>query len=223
MNDEPFVPSKQATLATVLLVALAWVLSLAALPFAPGSVPTHWGIDGQPDQWAAPVPGLFIAPAIMGCIAVLVYYLPRIDPRRRNYAAFGSTYTLIQVGLIGFLFVLHLITLAAALGIRIDMNRVITPLVGALLVVLGNVMGKVRPNWFVGFRTPWTLHSPDVWTRTHRFGGRLMVVLGLAMCVAGVALPAMVAFAVTFGGMILLVAAIFVYSYRVWEQLEGSR
>jgi uncharacterized membrane protein len=32
----------------------------------------------------------------------------------------------------------------------------------------------VRPNYFVGIRTPWTLENPETWRATHRLGGRLM-------------------------------------------------
>ena len=88
-------------------------------------------------------------------------------------------------------------------------------LIGVLFVGLGNVMGKIRPNWFVGFRTPWGLNSPDVWTRTHRFGGRLMLGLGLVLIVAGLLFPAPITTTIVAVGACALAALTFGYSYVV--------
>jgi uncharacterized membrane protein len=218
-NEESFVPNRKLMRVNWLLVVLAWIGSLMVLPWAPDQVPTHWGISGQVNGFMSPIPGLFILPAMMALLALLLPLLPRIDPRRQNYALFGSTYVAIQSGILVFLLALHLVMLAAALGIPLDMNRIILPMIGVLFVGLGNVMGKIRPNWFVGFRTPWALSSPDVWTRTHRFGGRLMVGLGLAMLISGLLLPPTVSAMVVgvgAGGMVVLT---FTYSYLVWRRL----
>ncbi len=223
MNEESFVPGRRVLRANWLLVSLAWAIALMALPFAPGRVPTRWGVNGQPDRFAAPFPGLFLLPMIMAVLVLLLPILPRIDPRKQNYLAFGSTYVAIQTGILLFLLVLQAVTVAAALGLDINMNRVIVPLVGVLFVGLGNVMSKIRPNWFVGFRTPWALSSPDVWTRTHHFGGRLMLGLGLVLIVAGLLLPAPVSATVVAVGACALAALTFGYSYVVWRQRGEPR
>ena len=44
-----------------------------------------------------------------------------------------------------------------------------------LNIWLGNLMPKMRPNWIMGVRTPWTLTSDEAWVRTHRVTGRAMV------------------------------------------------
>ena len=90
----------------------------------------------------------------MMLFALLLPLLPPIDPRKQNYALFGNTNQLIQSGILLFLLGLHLVTIVAALRLAINMNRIIVPLVGLLFAGLGNVMGKIRLNWFVGFRTP---------------------------------------------------------------------
>jgi uncharacterized membrane protein len=47
--------------------------------------------------------------------------------------------------------------------------------------VLGNYLGTIRPNYFFGVRTPWTLESDEVWRATHRNGGRVLVFGSLAL------------------------------------------
>lgn len=54
-----------------------------------------------------------------------------------------------------------------------------------LVAGLGNLMGKVRPNFFVGIRTPWTLTSKRAWLKTHRVGGWVMTGFGIALTLAG--------------------------------------
>jgi len=61
-----------------------------------------------------------------------------------------------------------------SLGRIIPGGRVIVSAVLLFFMVLGNYLGNVRPNYFVGIRTPWTLENPETWQATHRLGGRLM-------------------------------------------------
>jgi uncharacterized membrane protein len=76
--------------------------------------------------------------------------------------------------------------ITAAFGRHIDMTLIASLLVGGLLIVLGNVMGKIRPNWFVGVRTPWTLSSTASWNKTHQLAGWLFVLMGVCIAAAGI-------------------------------------
>jgi uncharacterized membrane protein len=74
---------------------------------------------------------------------------------------------------------IELLMLCSALGVKFEMARVLNGVVFLVLVLMGNPMGKVRPNFFIGIRTPWTLTSERVWHLTHRLAGKLMVGAGL--------------------------------------------
>lgn len=52
---------------------------------------------------------------------------------------------------------------------------------GVLFIVVGNVFGKLRWNYTVGIRTPWTLADERVWDKTHRFGGWVFVIGGFVL------------------------------------------
>jgi uncharacterized membrane protein len=73
--------------------------------------------------------------------------------------------------------------LAAAAGVILPVPRLLCLLVGGLLILAGNVLGKLRPNHVVGIRTPWTLASDRVWDQTHRFAGFVLVATGLGLAV----------------------------------------
>lgn len=198
-------------------VLLAWVASLLALPWAPARVPSHWNAAGQIDQTLPRLPGLFLLPLVITLLAGMFLLLPRIDPLRRNYAAFSPAYALLRLGMILFLSLLHLAILAIMIGWSFNLVRLITVLYGVLFIVVGNVLGKLRPNWFVGIRTPWTLMSPDVWTATHRVVGRLQVVLGLIVLFAGLALPQRTYLPAILSSVVSLSAVAFGYSYWAWR------
>ena len=92
--------------------------------------------------------------------------------------------------------------------------------VGILLAVLGNFLGKVTRNFFVGIRTPWTLASDEVWYKTHRLGGKLFVLAGLAVFVLSLAGAGPIAVGVVIGAAALISV---VASYLFYRRIEGFK
>jgi uncharacterized membrane protein len=87
----------------------------------------------------------------------------------------------------------------------------------AMFLVIGNFMGKVRPNWFVGVRTPWTLSSKMSWNKTHRLARWLFVVMGLSIAAAGI-LQSTWMFILMLAVNGLCIAWMIVYSYLVYRR-----
>jgi uncharacterized membrane protein len=116
------------------------------------------------------------------------------------------------------------VAVAAALGSELDMTLVIFVATGALFIVIGNYLPKARSNYMMGIRTPWTLTSDLSWDRTHRAGGRLFVIEGLAIILLGLLKPAPeVMFTVLLGGIVAMLVFTFAYSYRVWKADPAKR
>jgi len=90
--------------------------------------------------------------------------------------------------------------------------------IGILFVLIGNYMGKVRQNYFVGFKTPWALANEDVWNKTQRVGGLMFVLTGIVFIIEAFLkwylLPIFIIV------MILTVILPILYSYWVFKQLE---
>jgi len=155
-------------------------------------------------------------------MTVIFNVLPKVDPRRENYARFLSSYWLIANAVIVFLLVAHAMIIASGLGFDVKIDRLMPLGVGLLFVFLGNYLTRVEPNWFVGIRTPWTLSSDSVWRRTHRTGGWLMVIGGLVL--AASAFVPRPAFLVLFVATIVIVAVIpIVQSYVLWKREQGNQ
>ncbi|WP_233841387.1 SdpI family protein [Dyella sp. 2HG41-7] len=206
---------------TLLLSTLFLVVLLAAFlwlyPHMPARVPTHWNAQGQINgymspQWAVGTPMIIIA-----LIAVLAVLLPVISPRGYDIKPFVAVYSTIMLAT-------QVVVLVAGLGVLLNAagHTVRMPLVGmlaagALLMVMGNYMGKLRKNFFIGIRTPWTLASDAVWERTHRMGGWLFMLAGLAMVAMAFAGSSLTLLIVVVASIVLIPPA---YSYVVYRRIE---
>lgn len=198
------------------LLGAMFLLAAVVWSSTPERVPIHWDITGAVDRYAGKVEGLLLIPALSLGVYLLLLFIPRIDPGRANYAGFAGPYAAIRLAIVAVLAVSYALVVLAALGRQPPVIAAVPILIGALLVVLGNYMGKIRPNWFVGVRTPWTLSSKRSWTQTHRLAGWLFVASGIAFVLAG-AFSSPLALGVAVGVLTLSVVSIVVYSYLVWR------
>ena len=206
---------KGSILAMWLLALLPLVLVAVFYARLPDEVPMHWGFDGEIDRYGGKNE-LWLMAALGPLFALLFQFLPRLDPRKRNYEKFQKYYDAFGVVITAFVAVMMGIALVEAFHPgTVSMGRVISALVGLLFLFLGNLMGKVKPNFFMGIRNPWTLSDPDVWNRTHRLGGGLFFLAGLAAVVSAPLLPEQVTFWVLMAGVLVAALIPTVMSY-VW-------
>lgn len=200
----------------LLLIVAALGFGVWALPSLPERVATHWGLEGEPNGWSSRGVLVFLLPAFGFVLAGVLSILPRIDPRRASYELHGGTYWAIANVVLGFFALLHIAVVGFNLGWRVPMDRLLGLSVGALFVLIGNLMTRIRPNWFMGIRTPWTLSSDLVWRKTHRVGGYAFVAAGLLGILAALFIPRWSPFVVVGGAVASAVVSV-VYSFLVWR------
>jgi uncharacterized membrane protein len=203
-----------------LVIVAMFAFSFAVVGHLPDQVATHWGLDGEPDGWMGPWGAAFSVPLITVALWALLLGLPRIDPRKENYLRFWPTYQLLVAGVVVFMAFVQMMIIAPALGWRIDVTRSVLVVTGGLFLLIGNYLPRIRSNWWMGIRTPWTLSNEQVWRETHRLGGRTMMAGGAIAILAGLLAPA-VALPVGIAGMLaggLLPAA---WSYILWRRLPA--
>lgn len=199
------------------MAAAAAAASIWAYPRLPPEVATHFGPTGQPDSYGSKLVVVAALPLLIVGLRALLSMLPSIDPKGQNYAKFAETYWLIVNGILLFMTIMHLALLGYSLGAPVRVDRVAAAGIGVLLIVIGNYLSRVEPNWFVGIRTPWTLSSDRVWRRTHRAGGWILVVGG-ALIVATVFVPAGAALPIFMATVGIVAVVPVVLSYVWWKQ-----
>ena len=205
-----------ATVAAVALMGLWSAVVNSAMPTG-AAVPIHWNAAGEADGFASKGFALTLMPATALGIGLLLALIPVLDPRKRHIAQSMGFLRTTWLALLLFFLVLHLAMGLLYLGWAVPMDRVVITSVGGLFVVLGNLLGKVRSNFFMGVRTPWTLSSEYTWTKTNRATGRVMVGGGVAIAICGALWgggPAMAATMLTVGAILIVAVG---YSYAVWR------
>jgi uncharacterized membrane protein len=195
------------------LVLLA-MFGLAALAWndAPDRIPVHWGLSGEPDRFSNKAEGLLALPMIALGIYVGMLLVPRMV--KATEEQLGSLYGWLRFAIVVMLAGLFLAIVLALRGVPIEIGRVGPALVGVLLVVVGSVMGRMRPNAIMGIRTPWTLTSQKAWDASHRVGGWLFIAVG-AMLVLGGLTGLAGLFVGAIAGLIVGMVAVVVYGWRI--------
>jgi uncharacterized membrane protein len=199
------------------LIVAAWILAFYFYAHFPAVVVTHWGIAGEPNGFSGRATGAFAIPALLTGMYALFLWLPWLDPKAERYGQFAWIYQVIKNALIAVLFGVYLAASLYNLGYPVRISLVVPWLIGLLMIVLGNYMGKIKPNWFVGVRTPWTLSSEDVWNKTNRFGGFMMVVFGVIIIITPL-LPKALGIALFIAGLLLVSVCSYAYSFVLYKK-----
>lgn len=166
---------KEAAPMLLIFVMVVVALGLFAAPCLPDELPTHWNASGEVDGYSGKTFALLFYPALTLFVYLLMIFLPRIDPFRKNYKKFEKPYYFLRVLLVAFFFMLYFYMILAAIGFKLNIRYFMVPLFSLLLVGFGFVIPKLKRNFFVGIRTPWTLQSDEVWEKTHQFGGKVFI------------------------------------------------
>lgn len=209
---------KFANVISLLLVAGAIVASVIAYPNLPEQVPTHWNAAGEIDGYSGRLTAVIMGPALAAGILVLMWLIPVISPKGFRTEGFQGVINVFQVVLVAFMAGIGGMIIAAGFGHELSVERIVPAATGMLFIVLGNYMSKIRKNFFIGIRTPWTLASDEVWARTHRLGGYLFVIAGAVLIVAPL---------LDFGVAGIIVATLVaslvpvVYSFIAYKRIEG--
>ncbi len=206
----------------LVIAALAVAISIWAYPSLPPRVATHWDLRGTPDGFSSRAWAVALIPIVIIAMTGLFNVLPKLDPRRENYAKFLSSYWLIANAVIVFVLVAHGMIITTGLGLSVRIDRLMPLGVGLLFVFLGNYLTRVEPNWFIGIRTPWTLSSDTVWRKTHRTAGWLMVLGGLVLA-SGAFLPGAMLLPLFIVTIVVVAVIPIVQSYVLWKRERHDR
>jgi uncharacterized membrane protein len=204
-------------LVAMLLTVAVLVATVVAYPRLPDSLATHWNLHNQPNGYSPKWTLFLVGPGLMAFMMLLMYVLPWLSPKNFEVDSFRSTYLQIMLMLVCMMACLYAVTLWAGLGHAVDVGRAIVGGICLIFALLGNLMGKVRRNFYIGVRTPWSLANEQVWNATHRVAAKTLVaggLLGLALIAAGLDGRSVI--------VVILAAAIIpiVYSLVFYKQLE---
>ncbi|WP_256759071.1 SdpI family protein [Cohnella sp. WQ 127256] len=162
----------------VLLLVIMYLVFNNQLP---DEVASHYNVHGEADRtmvkWSFWLMYAGVGIALPSFLSAMRY----IDPRKKNYSRFEDYYNLMRWTISLFLHAVFLLLILDNLGHNLPTLKLVIGALGILWIIIGNRMGQVRSNFFIGIRTPWALMSESNWRSTHRLGGRLWVLAGVIM------------------------------------------
>ena len=202
-----------------MLVAALWTINAYGWSQI---VPVHFNLAGRPNGWAPAGPALLMLPGLGAGLWVLRAILPRITPRGENLERSATAYGVIWIAATLVIALAEAAMIASTARYPVNIGAAMPALVGLTFLVIGNVLPKLRWNYVVGIRTPWTLADERVWDQTHRFGGWAMVIGGLILLI-GAAIPPYApkpGLVAGIGGLVALASVI--KSYLLWKDRQRA-
>lgn len=203
----------------IALLYTASTFAVAGLHYdrLPARVPVHWNLFGNADVWLPKRVGALALPLIALSLTGLSIVLEPADVKSGS-SSMRWVYPTIVAAIAAFVLYMTVMMVSVGVGTTLSVQSYALIGLGILLIVIGNSAGKITRNHIVGIRTPWTLASEEVWSRTHRVGGWLLVPAGLLAVVVGL-LGQGAAFAVS--ALIAAAMVPVVYSYVLARRLNG--
>lgn len=215
--SNPIKPTLKTEFFPLLLIILTLVSAVYFYNNLPERIATHWNFAGQVDAYGSGQAQAIVMPLVAVGMYLLFLLLPYLDPKKERYEQFSRVYHIFKDMILAMFVIIFFIMGFNGLGYNLPVGIIIPILIGLLFIVIGNYMAKIKMNWFIGIRTPWTMSSEEVWNKTHRFGGKMFILAGLLM-MAETVLPLSWKLPVFIVMLVILLGGTIGYSYFAYLQ-----
>ena len=213
---------KKSSLLKLFVIVIA-CLPLIYLAIVWNSIPEiialHYNEKLQADRMGSKSE-LWIVVGIVAAVSIGVFFLLQnlhiFDPKRKN-ALLSATFSKLAAGIVVFMSALNFIIILSASNGSFLLEKSLFPLLGLLFAFMGNNFYNIKPNYFAGFRLPWTLSDDNNWRLTHHLASKIWFTGGIILAILGLLLPLKFMIPVFIGLMIIMIIIPVVYSYRLFK------
>ena len=175
-------------IALVALCVVNIIAHLACYSRLPENVPIHWGADGSVNGYGPRAVTSILDVLPLLCLGLFLV-IPKMDPKGENYMKASGLYRGFVIAFTLIMFGVTWFTEATAFGVIPatggPVGLIVSVVLGALFVGLGNYLPRMRQNYTFGIRTPWALVDENNWKRTQRVGGIFFHGVGSAVDCGG--------------------------------------
>ena len=185
----------------------------------PQTIATHYDLYGKADDWNDKNILLWLIPALSILLYLILLLVPVLDPKKR-IESMGGKYFGLRVVVLSLISAISVIFLLSAIYPDFDFRAGLFPILAIFLMFLGNYLQAVKPNYFIGIRTPWTLNNEQNWQKTHRLGGRVYMLGGLILLLASLFLGSLEFYTVFLICLLLIIFVPVIYSF--WLFISGK-
>lgn len=205
---------------SIVIIIIQYTLSFILLRYLPDKIPMHWNIYGQVDNYMPKYTAVWVMPVISLLILILFRFLPLFDPNKKKYQFFTRERKIIQTVLISFFAYLQFVIFYSSLYPGTNIRTLFFIGLGILFILLGNYLSKIRQNYFIGIKIPWTLSSEDNWNKTHRYASWCFVIAGIIMMAEAYFI--WYAPVIIFGSILIAISLPILYSFLLYKKSAGN-
>ncbi|MBR5517377.1 MAG: SdpI family protein [Firmicutes bacterium] len=170
------------------IVMAMGILGTAVLIYmSPEIVPVHYNFAGEVDRFGSKYENLlwpFFSVAIGGLLMFVAKKVGEKEGEKdEKIILYVALATLILFMVLGSFFMIKAIQYDSSQSVQMSMDslKFIGIILGAIQIVLGVFMPKMKRNSYYGLRNKWTMANDNVWQKSHRFGGKVSVICGIIM------------------------------------------
>ena len=207
---------KKKLIISSIVILLPIVFGLLYWDQLPDMMATHWGVDNQPDSWTSKASAVFGTPLILLAMQWLCIWITKFDKKQKNQSPKAMAMIFWLVPMISLF--CSAMMYSIALGNTVNLTSVMFVMLGLMFLGIGNYLPKTKQNYTLGIKVIWALRSEENWNATHRFGGKVWVIGGIGLALAGF-FPTDYAVAVMLPIIFLLALFPTLYSYLYYRKM----
>lgn len=171
----------KTTLITTLLCLVPIAIGTALQNKLPSEIPINYGFNNEAGTLASKWIVIFLLPLILALVNLFV----NLTLTEKNRQRIGERLSAVLIWLVPLLSVVVLMFLILKpLGLPLKAGSLVFSIISVIFIIIGNYIPKCRPNSYIGYRLSWIMNDDELWMKTHRFSGFVLVIAGFASLVA---------------------------------------
>lgn len=172
------------------LMFLPLVSALIALQFLPEQIPAHYGLNNQVTRWGSkyetlivPIVTVMLGYFFLGIAKVATRHEENGNNNENVCIIAGIVTLLIFNAMTGYALYASFNKIENLSLNTFDINQLLYGLFGIAMIIIGNIMPKLRMNAVIGLRTTWSMKNETTWKKSQHFGGISFIVGGAIIIV----------------------------------------
>ena len=202
----------KTTILTSLACLIPLLLGVILYNKLPESIATHFNSEGIADDYSSKNFTVFILPLIFLMVNLFVSFMINNDPKKANVSQKMKNLLLWLIPVLSN--IVMSTTFGLAMGIKLDITTIVFSMVGILFTVLGIILPKLKRNYTIGIKLPWTLNDDYNWEKTHSLAGKIWIIGGIILFINGIF---NMGASITVLVIILLILIPTIYSYLIFK------
>lgn len=170
---------KDSIISIITSILILIIFNILFYDKMPAELPTHWNFRGEVDKYSSRFDAMVLTQGVLVIMNAVLLFMLDNDPRNKKQNNFVMTISKLTLPLL--MLVIYIITIMSGFGREVKVSTILPIFIGLLIIAIGNYLPKIKRNYTMGIKLPWTLNSDENWRRTHRLGGICFVIIGLCL------------------------------------------